>query len=100
MPAPAPATAQPAPVQPIPTLLHDRLCAGLSALGYKLVKKPSTSKYTVYQSPVNPRVKLFVGSCGALRAGQNVTESRAVPDGLRARVLAAAIPRSMSLEVL
>lgn len=88
------------PVQPIPALLHDRLCAGLSNMGYKPIKNARTSKYTVYQSPVNPRVMVYVGSCGALRVGQNVTESRAVADGLRARVLAAAIPRSMSLEVL
>lgn len=90
----------PATAASVPALLHDRLCAGLENMGYKPIKNARTSKYTVYQSPVNPRVKLYVGSCGALRAGQTVTESRAVPDGLRARVLGAAIPPTMSLEVL
>ena len=56
--------------------LHDRLCAGLLALGYK--QEPSRSRYTTFSNPQKSGYLMFVGESGALRKGECAARSHSL----------------------
>jgi hypothetical protein len=66
--------------------IHDKLCAGLEALG--AVKLPKKNKYTMYN--LNNRV-YFVGKAGALRVCLRANAAASIPctDFFREKVLMA-----------
>jgi len=70
--------------------LHDRYCAGLTALGCE--RLPKRNKYTMYQYRGKVDRVFFVGTSGALRMSPraNAATSHPCSDALKARVLAAA----------
>ena len=53
---------------------HDRLVAGLTAMGYKVVNNKSRYAF-LYTSD---KYKLFVGANGALRSGECATASHSI----------------------
>jgi hypothetical protein len=55
---------------------HDRLVAGLKAMGWVLDTKQK-SNYTAFTNKLSPS-KLFVGKSGALRKGLNASSSQSI----------------------
>ena len=69
---------------------HDRLVAGLTALGWHQV--PSHSHYIQFcSSQYGPNVCLFVGPSGALRKGRCASQSVSIGDATRQRTFYAKV---------
>lgn len=71
----------------MPKTIHDRLCAGLTTLGYAKPAKRPANKYTMFVDPAGGH--LYVGKAGALRRGSNTGNSVPVVSHFRDRVLKA-----------
>jgi hypothetical protein len=72
--------------QQTPKTLHDKLCLGLSRLGYSQL--PKRNKYTMFTNSDNSKI-LFVGKSGALRQCNRANAALSIPcsDKFRQTVL-------------
>lgn len=66
-------------------LQKDLLQAALTARGYNIIETRST-KYTVMQKDGTAK-RIFIGAKGALRSGNNASDSFSISEGLRQRLL-------------
>lgn len=59
---------------------HERLEAGLLALGYQRDPNNRSGKLDAYLSPKGGEVRVWLGRAGALRVGRTVAASRSIGD--------------------
>lgn len=57
---------------------HDRLVAGLEAMGFRRDTNERTGRYSAYYNLAKPEVKIYVGPNGALRKGPCVARSYSI----------------------
>ena len=68
--------------------IRDRLIDALIAKGSSIVENARTRRYTVLTRYDGRPGYLYVGRSGALRVGRTVSESRGIPEFVKARLLA------------
>lgn len=64
---------------------QDALCRALERRGYKLDPNARSRKYKIYYSPQGQRY--YVGRAGALRCGKSISDSLALPETTRKRLI-------------